>query len=200
MKSLPNVAASDGRFGVKALAVCALSLASSIPPVTWAHGGLTIDEDKCKLRVGRFTMHFTGYQPQNTMAKEFCEDIPATGQTIVVLDYVDPELRDMPTEVRIIKDTGNESDLESVTIFHLQPQVYPTGSLNLEYNFENPGKYVGLVTVGAADKKIVSRFPFSVGTRSYLKEIGIALGVILAGIALYLFSFRAVGRKKKPAA
>jgi hypothetical protein len=107
-------------------------------------------------------MHFTGYQPDNTRNKEFCEDIPATGRTVVVLDYMEDALRPLPTEVRVIKDTGSEQDLQAITILHLPPKVYPNGTVNFEYNFDHPGKFVGLVTVG--DKQeLVSRFPFSVG-------------------------------------
>ena len=31
--------------------------------------------------IGPYNMHFTGYQPDNTRNKEFCEDIPSTGRT-----------------------------------------------------------------------------------------------------------------------
>ncbi|MDH5739441.1 MAG: hypothetical protein OEY77_03865, partial [Nitrospira sp.] len=53
----------------------------------YAHGGLSMAEDMCKLTIGPYMMHFSGYQPESTQEKQFCEDIPATGQTIVVLDY-----------------------------------------------------------------------------------------------------------------
>ena len=59
----------------------------------FAHGGLSINEDYCKLRIGQYLMHFVGYQSDTPSGpKEFCEDIPATGHTIVVLDYLHEEL------------------------------------------------------------------------------------------------------------
>ena len=131
-----------------------------------AHGGLALADDMCKLRVGPYNMHFTGYQPDNSRNKEFCEDIPETGRTVVVLDYIEAELRPFPTEVRVIRDTGrdtgSEQDLQAITVLHLPPKVYPSGSVNFEYNFDKPGKFVGLVTVGSKQEH-VSRFPFSVG-------------------------------------
>lgn len=161
-----------------------------------AHGGLSMDEDICRLKIGPYSMHFSGFQPEKTTTQEFCEDIPATGQTIVVLDYINDELRDMPTEVRIIKDTGNESDLDAITLLHLPPSVHPTGSLHFEYNFEQQGKYVGLVTVGDKGQQHVSRFPFSVGMSNPLYgQIFFALIIVAVGIGFYLYS----GRKKKPA-
>ena len=149
---------------LKSAGLCFLMLAIGVTfsSQAQAHGGLALAEDMCKLRVGPYNMHFTGYQPDNTRNKEFCEDIPATGRTVVVLDYMEDALRPLTTEVRVIKDTGSEQDLQAITVLHLPPKVYPAGSVNFEYNFDQPGKFVGLVTVG--DKQeLVSRFPFSVG-------------------------------------
>jgi hypothetical protein len=144
--------------------LCILLLAIGVPFSTdaHAHGGLALAEDMCRLTIGPYNMHFTGYQPDNTRNKEFCEDIPATGRTVVVLDYMDDALRPLPTEVRVIRDTGSEQDIQAITILHLPPKVYPNGTVNFEYNFAQPGKYVGLVTVGG-QKEHISRFPFSVG-------------------------------------
>ena len=133
-----------------------------------AHGGLSLADDVCKLTIGPYTMHFTGYQPEATQEKEFCEDIPATGRTVVALDYIEEALRPLPTEVRIIRDTGaadpaqESANLDAITILHIPAKVYPNGSINFEYDFMQPGKFVGLVTVSDKEK-YVSRFPFSVG-------------------------------------
>ena len=144
------------------LGLLMLAIGVSSSTETQAHGGLALADDMCRLTIGPYNMHFTGYQPDNTRNKEFCEDIPATGRTVVVLDYMDDALRPLTTEVRVIKDTGSEQDLQAVTVLHLPPKVYPAGTVNFEYNFDKPGKYVGLVTVGAT-QELISRFPFSVG-------------------------------------
>ena len=160
-----------------------------------AHGGLALADDMCKLRVGPYNMHFTGYQPDSTRNKEFCEDIPATGRTVVVLDYMEDALRPLPTEVRVIKDTGSEQDLQAITVLHLPPKVYPAGTVNFEYNFDQPGKFVGLVTVG--DKKeLFSRFPFSVGETKIPLPPGYFLiafaGTAVVGVILFFLR----GRRK----
>jgi hypothetical protein len=68
--------------------------------------------------------------------------------------------------------------------------VYPTGSLNFEMSFPEPGKFVGLVTVGGGDK-LVSRFPFSVGQRSpWLHLLLPAVLVVAGALALYRFGMR----------
>ena len=182
---------------VKSAGLCFLMLAIGVTFSTQAqaHGGLALAEDMCRLTIGPYNMHFTGYQPDATRNKEFCEDIPATGRTVVVLDYMEDALRPLPTEVRIIRDTGSEQDLQAITILHLPPKVYPAGSVNFEYNFDKPGKFVGLVMVG--DKQeLVSRFPFSVGeTKIWLPPsyMLIALGGS-AVIGVIIFAMR--GRSK----
>lgn len=177
-------------------ALAGLLLAIGIPfcAQVHAHGGLSLADDICKLTIGPYTMHFTGYQPEATQEKEFCEDIPATGRTVVALDYIEEALRPLPTEVRIIRDTGDPSkepgNLDTITILHIPAKVYPNGSINFEYDFMQPGKFVGLVTV--SDKQeYVSRFPFSVGepkgTSPYL-IFGIA--AVIGAVAVFFLRSR----------
>ena len=120
--------------------------------VLHAHGGLSMADDMCKLTIGPYTMHFTGYQPDSSQEKEFCEDIPATGRTMVALDYIEEALRPLPTEVRVIKDTGSEENLDAITVLHIPSKVYPNGSINFEHKFNEPGKFVGLVTVAGGGR------------------------------------------------
>ena len=127
-----------------------------------AHGGLALADDMCVLTVGPYRMHFTGYQPLS-QEEEFCEDIPEVGKTVIALDYIQEELRPLKTEVRIIRDTGSEADLDAITVFHLPPKVYPSASITVEHVFAEKGKFVGLVMVTGGAQDYVSRFPFSVG-------------------------------------
>jgi len=153
----------------------------------------------CKLRIGPHQMHFTGYQPDRTDTTEFCEDIPAVGPTVVVLDFVNRELRELPAEVRIIRDTGDESDLAAVTVLHLPANIYPTGTIHFDHTFPESGKFVGLVTVGPPGQQYLSRFPFSVG-RPYARYITVALvaAVVAAAAALYYYLVFARRRKREP--
>lgn len=180
-----------------ALAV-ALLLAFS-PGQAAAHGGLSIDKDVCKLKLGSYSMHFTGYQPGASGSKEFCEDIPQTGVTVVALDAIDPVLREMPIEVRILRDTGDDGNLEASTVLHLAPKLYPTGSVSFEHTFDQPGNFVGLIAAG--DKgQYVSRFPFSVAkTRPAYEIYLLILAVPLLGFLLFRYSGRARRVAARPA-
>lgn len=163
-----------------------------------AHGGLAIEDDVCKLRLGPFNMHFVGYQPDVNGNREFCEDIPRTGRTIVVLDAIEPELRSLPIEVRIVRDTGDESRLDTITVLHLPPKAYPAGSVPMEMQFDQPGRFVGLVTAG--DKgQYASRFPFSVGQpRAQYGAWALGALAVLAGVFLYRHSGRVRQRGQEP--
>ncbi|MDV6345772.1 hypothetical protein R2Q26_14675 [Nitrosomonas sp. Is37] len=180
----------------KSMFMVALGMAYSMQ--LYAHGGLSLAEDMCKLTVGPYTMHFTGYQPESTQEQEFCEDIPMIGRTVVALDYINEELRTMTTEVRIIRDTGSEENLDAVTIFHLPPQVYSNGSVTFEHGFTEAGKFVGLVTVRGEKEEYVSRFPFSVGAggKSNLPYI---IGVIVLAAVGAIFFMRSKKNKTEAA-
>lgn len=164
-------------------------------PLAMAHGGLSMDQDKCVLRVGSYFMHFAGYQPSSSGATEFCEDIPEAGQTVVTIDAIDDVLRTMPLQVRIVRDTGaspTESPREADTVLYLPPKLYPAGSVSFEYHFEGPGKFVGYVMAGDKGQH-VARFPFSVGRQQSVWS-GLMPYVGLGALALMLLVY--TGRRR----
>ena len=173
------------------LALCC----SMAAPMAMAHGGLSMDQDKCVLRVGPYFMHFAGYQPSSSGATEFCEDIPAAGQTVVTIDAIDDALRSMPLQVRIVRDTGAppaEPPREADTVLYIPPKLYPAGSVSFEYKFDGPGKFVGYVLAGDNGQH-VSRFPFSVGrTQSVWSSMMPYVG--LGALALLLLAY--TGRRR----
>lgn len=183
---------------IKSLLIVVLGMIFSMQ--LQAHGGLSLADDMCKLTVGPYTMHFTGYQPESAQEKEFCEDIPNVGRTIVALDYINEELRPMTTEVRIIQDTGSEENLDEITVLHIPAKIYSNGSVTFEHFFPERGKFVGLVTVkGGQTDEYVSRFPFEVGTggKSNLPYI---LGALLLAAGGAFFYMRSDKSQKKPEA
>lgn len=181
----------------------------------YAHGGVGMVDNRCVLRIGPDTMFFTGYQPQNSR-DEFCDDVPSTGQTVVALDMQEPELRDMLTEIRLIKDNGthtqmnglpvltdaelaNKAALDSVSIAYFPPKKYPTGTLSFEHTFPEDGRFIGIVTVeNEHGQKFVSQFPFSVGQQvgKNLALYGLLVVLLVAGV----YGIWSYGSKKKPTA
>lgn len=171
-------------------AILAAALLAFIPVPAAAHGGLSMDEDTCRLKIGMYFMHFTGYQPELTGAREFCEDIPKTGHIVVTMDMIDEALRTMPISVRIIRDTGDESQLDRLTVMYVAPRLYPNGSVSFEHMFAEPGKFVGLVAAGENGEN-TSRFPFSVGYSPLpYGLIMLVLFIVAAGFGFYHYSAR----------
>lgn len=166
-----------------------------------AHGGLALADDMCVLTVGPYRMHFTGYQPL-TQEEEFCEDIPEIGKTVIALDYINEELRPFETEVRIVRSSAllnintrttaqdfeklSAEDLESITIYHTSPKVYPSASIMVDHTFSEKGSFAGVVTVSNEGKEFVSVFPFSVGEGRPISWITYApIVLIVAGAAFF---------------
>jgi hypothetical protein len=192
--------------------IAAWLLAMVLSAAAHAHGGVGMVDNRCVLRIGPNIMFFTGYQPQNSR-DEFCDDIPRTGQTVVALDMQDIELRDMLTEIRIIKDEGhhtkmnglpfltdaelgNPQVLDPVTITHLLPKKYPTGTLTFEHTFPETGKFIGIVTVkNAHGQTYVSQFPFSVG-QGFGNSIGIYASMVVVLVAAVYLVWRLGGKQK----
>ncbi|PWB83221.1 MAG: hypothetical protein C3F11_07705 [Methylocystaceae bacterium] len=167
-----------------------------------AHGGVSIDEGQCKMKIGPDTMNFTGYQPLKSR-EQFCDDIPDVGPTIIVLDAVQDELRDMNLEIRILRDVGQANDgenLEQNTETYVPPKKYKTGTLNFEYDFTKKGKFIGLVKAKSDDggKEYVSRFPFSVGETAG-RDITVVTFFALVGLVGFGLWYKNSFNKKAPA-
>ncbi len=128
------------------------------------------------------------------MMDDLKEDIPEVGKTVIALDYIQEELRPLTTEVRIIRDTGSEENLDAITVFHIPPKVYPSASIAIEHSFPEKGKFVGLVTVTGGAQDYVSRFPFSVGEGRPTPKAAIIAPVVLVIAAVAFFLMR---RKNK---
>ncbi|MBM3562256.1 MAG: hypothetical protein FJX48_03660 [Alphaproteobacteria bacterium] len=181
-------------------ALLAAAVAGAPAPAE-AHGRLGAAEGRCRLFIGPDIMNFTGYLPEASK-NEFCEDIPATGPMIMVLDAEQAELRDMKIELRIVKDVGGEEkeneNLQAVTVAYREPKTYPTGTINFEHTFDDPGYFVGIVTVtGDHGERWVSRFPFSVG-KSFMRDLPIYLTLGLGTLAAFVIYL--VHRRRETAA
>ena len=179
---------------------CVVILMLGIPLSAEAQHGHELATDTCVLHIGPYKMYFNSYQPETYYDRQFCQELPTVGNTVLVLDYVEQELRSLPVEVRIIKDTGSEQNLEAVTLLHLPPKVYPTGSIDVKYNFDKPGKFVGLVSIGEKQEH-VSRFPFSVGESGMISHFTHYIMIIVplvVGVGIVVIFYFMRDRRKSP--
>ena len=90
-----------------ALTVLMLLVALYHPDVAVAHGATSGDDDPCLRRVGDKVVHFSAYQPQYQLKDQYCTDIPKEGDTFLVVDLVDPALRNELVGMRVMKGNGS---------------------------------------------------------------------------------------------
>ena len=119
-----------------------------------AHGSVSGEDDPCLRRVGERVIHFSAYQPQYELRDQYCTDIPKEGDTFLVVDLVDPALRNEPVGMRVMKGNGsNES--EDQIVADIRPSTHPDGVLRGEVRLAE-----GLYTVTiAAEKQNLMRRP-----------------------------------------
>jgi hypothetical protein len=100
-------------------------LAILLPGVAGAHGNVSIEEDLCVQRVGGNLVHFNAYQPQNEAKAQYCTDIPGEGDTFLVVDLLDPGLRNLPVGIRIVR--GLSETAEDQTVAYWPPATHLDG-------------------------------------------------------------------------
>lgn len=181
-------------------ALASLLFIAAAPSVCLAHGGVSVEDDVCIIKIGRYKAHFTGYLPASRATQEFCEDIPAIGNAVFVIDFISDELREMELDFRIVRDVhdagldatyeelGGEQAIEDATIFHAPMRHYPNGVISLEYPFVTKGTYIGILNArhlatGLAYRSI---FPFRVGRVTYVKYV-LYFGAVLIGCGLFIW-------------
>jgi hypothetical protein len=183
--------------------VLAILLFLLCAPGAWGHGGVSMEDDKCIMRIGLFRAHFTGYQPETRATQEFCEDIPELGKAIIVVDFVDKALRSYQVEFRVLRDVeqlgkrarlqdlGDDDAIEQATLFKLAPKPYPKGTLTFEQRFDQPGWYIGLLRArDEAGHTVDSVFPFQVGVSHPWRYVPAFVLVLLLSLLIYRLTGR----------
>jgi hypothetical protein len=129
----------------------------SHPDGAAGHGGMSGEDDPCLRQVGESLVHFNAYQPQYQLRDQYCTDIPKEGDTILVVDLVDPALRNEPVGMRIMKGNGsNEAeDMEDMIVADIRPSTHPDGVLRGEVKLDE-GQYRVII---AAEKQNLMRRP-----------------------------------------
>lgn len=178
-----------------------------------AHGGVTLEDDQCIIRIDYLRAHFKVFQPLTAGHEEFCEDLPEATESVFVMEYLHDALTSMSIDFRIIRDVTGKgrfariadveqiADIDAVTLFHkpasVDPDVY-TAVLS----FEEEGDYIGIVTLWSPEstETRTAVFPFAVGFRGYGYWPVIGGIVILLQIQYFLLSgrFRRWRKPKKP--
>ena len=152
------------------------------PDVAVAHAGLDMEQDPCLRQIGDRPVHFSAYQPQYETKDQYCTEIPQEGDTFLVVDLVDPTLRDEPVGMRVVKGNGrNETDVQIVA--DIRPSTHPDGVLRSEVRL-NEGLYT--VTIASEKYNLLKRpqYLLKVHLIDYQK-LALSLGGPLIGLLLF---------------
>lgn len=177
-----------------------------------AHGSVAADDDLCIIEIGYYKAHFKIYLPRERQHREYCEDLPAAGESVFVMEYVHSGLSEVPIDFRIVRNVTGQGrftrlhdieqiqDLDEITVYH-HPAAIQTDVFTALYDFESAGKFVGIVTIQQPDnhKVYTAVFPFDVGFTGF----GYWPLFVLAVIALQLNYLRMGGwfsqsRRQRP--
>lgn len=166
-----------------------------LPAVVWSAGGVVGEAGSCMIEIGLYTAHFTIYQSDTSGDTEFCEDLPDTGRTLFVLDYLHGSMKQVPVDFRIIRDQEGWgiftrwdniaaiADLDARTVYYQPGTVLPRNQLLAEVDFALAGDYIGIVTAPHPTKDIVYRavFPFAVARVNRWPWLAVLMAGALVG-------------------
>jgi hypothetical protein len=138
-------------------------------------------------RVGERVVHFNAYQPQYQLKDQYCTDIPKEGETFLVVDLVDPALRNEPIGMRVMKGNGS-TETDDQIVADIRPSTHPDGILRGEVRLDE-GLYT--VTIASETQNLMRRpqYLLRVHMTDYQKlvrSIAVPLiGVLLMALLLY---------------
>jgi hypothetical protein len=189
-------------------AVLGAALSLSVASVARAESGAGPEAmsmgNMCMVMFGYDMIHITVFQPDKSRS-EYCNEIPSTGKTIMSFDIETPAFRDLPIEVRIIRDplvpVTKNTDLEPLTELHLPAKKYTKGTFSVEHEFKSNGHYIGLVTLTRENgQQETEMWKFMVGETLWAWVPQIAGTILIAGMVfVYWKHTHPTAKKKEPA-
>jgi hypothetical protein len=174
-------------------ATCALVLATATySGAAIAHGRVAMEEDTCMRRLGDNSMvHLSAYQPQHEPSDQYCTDIPKEGNTFLVVDLVDPALRDIPIAMRVVRGT---SEMDDETVTYVRASYHPDGVIRGETSLDK-GQYTVFIT-GEAVPPVRYEYPLRVQMINYAKTFRAAVWPVIAMLVLTFIGYRIMQSKR----
>lgn len=115
--------------------------------------------DACNTQRGHYTVHMTAYQEKYGASElamlyevgsakvrqefqAYCDGVPQTGKLSMAFDLYNAEMRKLPVSVRIV-EAGDGSG--GNTILSLPSTVYPDGTVRVDAEIPNAGRYIAIM-------------------------------------------------------
>lgn len=167
--------------------VLMLVAALSHPGSAAAHGGADMEQDPCMRLAGESMVHFSAYQPQYETQNQYCTEIPQEGETFLVVDLVDPSLRNEPIGMRVIRGAA-KNEAEGEIVADVRPIFHPDGVLRSEVRL-NEGLYT--VTIESEKRDLLRRPQYLLRVhmidyqKLVLSIVGPLVGLLFLGWLVY---------------
>ena len=156
-----------------------------------AHGKVAMEDDSCMRRIGENMIHLSVYQPQVDEEGHYCTDIPKAGNAIMVIDLVDPSLRDMSIGIKILK--GSTVDGGEM-IKDIRPALYEDGVINTQSSLEQ-GKYLVLITAEGIPP-LNYEYHLRVEMINYAQVFRASIGPVVALLLTTLLGYKLLKSKR----
>jgi hypothetical protein len=163
------------------------------PDVATAHGGGDLEQDPCIRKIGESAVHFSAYQPQYELKEQYCTEIPQEGDTYLVVDLVDPALRNEPVGMRVLRGNGKNESEEQI-VADVRPSTHPDGVLRSEVRLDE-GLYT--VIIESEKRNLMKRpqYLLRVHMIDYQKLV-MSIGGPLVGVLLFAWLVYKIIRSK----
>ena len=184
----------------------AFFLGLAMVPTAFADGGGGGMGDFCRVRIGKFTLMFSAYQPHLTGDKKYCTEIPGLGKTNLVFDYesqegtaaigkkreLDKLIKEMKLGVKVVREDDGKVIVE-------EPPKKMRGSLlETVADFDKPGKYeIDLVLVDPAGKENKEHVELMVGVESGAQLRTMIIAVVVLFAVFYIAYLSVAGFREK---
>lgn len=111
------------RRSIQSIITACIVVATFYAGTAMGHGRESLEEDVCMRQVGGNMVHLSAYQPQYDQNSQYCTDIPAAGDTYLVVDLIDQPLRNMPVSLTVFRGDTNEGE----TVAQVNADYHPDG-------------------------------------------------------------------------
>jgi hypothetical protein len=156
-----------------------------------AHGKESLEEDSCVRRIGENMVHLSAYQPQFDASAQYCTEIPKVGDTFLVVDLVDPAMREMSIGMRVIKGTN---EAEDETVSYVRPSYHPDGVIRGETSLDQ-GLYTVIITAEGLPP-LRYQYPLRVQMINYSNIFRTAVVPLIGLLLLTLLGYKLMKSKR----
>ena len=132
-------------------------------------------------------VHFSAYQPQYAPKSQYCTEIPKEGDTFLVVDLVDPGLRNMPVGVRVVREL-NETEEKDQTVAYWRPVSHPDGVVRGEARLDKGLYKLSITAEGLSPLYYLLRVQMIDYSKLARSAVGPLTGLLLLALLAYELS------------